>query len=168
VTDTSYTADALNRYTAISGTLAESTLAHDADGNLTQDGTWTYVYNGENCLQKMSKSGQTLTFTYDYLGRRIRKVVTGTGAKEVKFLWSGWKLAAELAADGSTVTRTYVWGPDFSDARGAAGGAGSLLAQIDSDGTISYAMPDARGNIVGYINTSGVMSGQTRNTRFVK
>ena len=89
VTDTSYTADALNRYTAISGTLAESTLAYDADGNLTEDGTWTYVYDGENRLQKMSKSGQTLTFTYDYAGRRIRKLVTGMGAKEVKYLWSG-------------------------------------------------------------------------------
>jgi RHS repeat-associated protein len=157
VTDTSYTADALNRYTAISGTLAESTLAHDADGNLTQDGTWTYTYDGENRLQSMSKSGQTLTFTYDYAGRRIRKLVTGTGAKEVKYLWSGWKLAAELAADGSTVTRTFVWGPDFSDGRGQAGGAGSLLAQIDSSGGIAYAVPDALGNIVGYADGNGAI-----------
>ena len=149
-------ADALNRYTAISGTLAESTLAHDADGNLTQDGTWTYIYDGENRLQKMSKSGQTLTFTYDYLGRRIRKVVTGTGAKEVKYLWSGWKLAAELADDGSTVTRTFVWGPDFSDERGKAGGAGALLAQIGSSGIV-YAVPDALGNIVGYADGNGAI-----------
>jgi YD repeat-containing protein len=113
----------------------------------------------------VATGGVTTTFVYDYMGRRISKTVGGT---TTKFLWWGWKLAAELGSDGSTVNRTYVWGPDFSDARGAAGGAGSLLAQIDSDGTISYAMPDARGNIVGYINTSGVMSGQTRNTRFVK
>jgi RHS repeat-associated protein len=165
VTDTSYTTDALNRYTAISGTLAESTLAHDADGNLTEDGTWTYTYDGENRLQSMSKSGQTLTFTYDYLGRRIRKLVTGTGAKEVKYLWSGWKLAAELAADGSTATRTFVWGADFSDGRGAAGGAGSLLAQIDSSG-IAYAVPDALGNIVGYADGSGAIAAAREFTPF--
>jgi RHS repeat-associated protein len=155
---TSYTADSLNRYSAITGTLGESPLTHDADGNLTQDGTWTYTYNAENQLITMSRSGQALSFAYDYLGRRIRKTVTGTGAADTKFLWSGWRLVAELAADGSSVQKSFVWGPDFSDAQGDAGGAGGLLAQITSGGSVTYAMPDALGNIVGYVNSGGTLS----------
>lgn len=47
----------------------------------------------------MTRSGQTLTLTYDYLDRRIRKVVTGTDAKERKYIWDGWKLVAETLGD---------------------------------------------------------------------
>ena len=151
---TTYTPGSLNQYTAISGVFGEGTPVYDDDGNMTQDGTWTYDYDGENRLISMSRTGQTLTFVYDYVGRRIRKTVTGENASDTKFLWSGWKLAAELAADGTTVNRSFVWGPDFSDAHGSAGGAGSLLAQIDG-GTITYSMPDAFGNIVGYLNGTG-------------
>ena len=52
----------LNEYELITGTLAESTAHYDADGNLTQDGTWNYAYDGENRLISMTLSGQTLAF----------------------------------------------------------------------------------------------------------
>ena len=60
------------------GNLAESVVKCDAVGNLTEDGTWQYPYDGENRLTKMinkSNNAYTLTFAYDYLGRRIRKTV---------------------------------------------------------------------------------------------
>jgi RHS repeat-associated protein len=145
----------LNEYESITGALGESTLTYDADGNLTQDGTWTYGYDGENRLTSMTRSGQSLSFVYDCLSRRIRKTVAGTGATDLKFVYSGWQLVADLNADGYNITRSYVWGPDFSDARGAAGGAGSLLAIYNPGYTLTYAMPDARGNIVGHIDASG-------------
>lgn len=47
----------LNQYESITGTRAEATLAYDADGNLTQDGTWTYGYNGDEVRQH--EDGQT-------------------------------------------------------------------------------------------------------------
>ncbi len=147
----------LNQYESITGTRAEPGIAYDADGNLTQDSVWTYSYDEENRLKTLTRNTpqgvQTITMAYDYLGRRIRKSVTGTGTYDIKFLWSGWKLAAELAADGSTVNKVFVWGRDFSDAQGNAGGAGSLLAQIAGT-TISYAVPDAYGSIVGYITSA--------------
>jgi hypothetical protein len=57
---------------------------------------------------------------------------TETIASSTKFVWSGWVLAAELNA-GTSETETaflksYLWGVDFSNASGAAGGAGGLLA----------------------------------------
>ncbi len=152
---TSYAADSLNRYSSITGLRAEPTYSYDADGNLTQDGTWTYSYDAENRLISVTKSGQTLNFVYDYLGRRIRKTVTGTGAVDLKFLWNGWTLAAELQADGSTIVRSYIWGPDQS---GGGGHHGALLGTYNAAGSLSYAMPDALGNIVGYLNSSGAIA----------
>src|SRR5690606_25267012 len=77
-----YVDDAANRYISITGQRPEPGISHDADGNLTQDGTWTYTWDAENRLKTMTRAGQTLTFTYDYMDRRIRKQVTGTGAKD--------------------------------------------------------------------------------------
>ena len=163
---TSYTPNAVNQYSAITGTLGESTLSYDTDGNMTQDGTWTYTYDGENRLTKMVGGGSTLTFTYDYKGRRISKTVNGT---VTKFLWHGWTLAADLQSDGNTPMRTYVWGPDFSDSiHGKAGGAGSLLAEIDSSGNVIYAVPDTMGNIVAYANSSGSLVGAVEYSAYGK
>jgi len=145
---TNYVSDTRNCYSSITGNLAESPLTYDADGNLTQDGTWTYGYDGENRLKSMTKSGQSLTFLYDYAGRRASKTVSGT---TTVYLWAGWNVAAELASDGVTPTRVFVWGKDFSSVLGNAGGAGSLLAQI-SGTSIACAVPDALGNIVGYVD----------------
>jgi len=56
------------------------TNVYDADGNLTYDGRWTYVWNGENRLVQMIRDSaspagakQELVFEYDHQGRRIRK-----------------------------------------------------------------------------------------------
>lgn len=159
---TTYTPNSVNQYLSITGTLAEGTLVYDADGNLTQDGTWNYSYDAENRLIQMSRSGQTLTFVYDYRGRRIRKTVTGTGASDTKYLWVGWRLVAELASDGTTPQKSYVWGVDMSDGHGNAGNAGGLLAQIDASGSVYYGVPDVLGNIVAYVNSSGTIVAATQ------
>ena len=69
---TNYTANWLNQYTAV----GPASPTHDADGNLTADGEWTYQWDGENRLVAAEKSGMRLTFTYDYLGRRVEKTVS--------------------------------------------------------------------------------------------
>ena len=56
----------------------ESILSHDADGNITQDGTWAYTYDGENRLHSMTKPGTTISFLYDWMGRRGSKTVDRT------------------------------------------------------------------------------------------
>jgi YD repeat-containing protein len=52
------------------------------DGNLISDGRWTYTYDGENRLIRMESQmsvlasrRRKLVFTYDYLGRRVKKAV---------------------------------------------------------------------------------------------
>jgi RHS repeat-associated protein len=97
---------------------------YDADGNLTSDGRWTYIWDAENRLSSMQAiagvpvAGKLrLEFAYDYMGRRIQKKVyawnVGTGTYQLqstlKFVYDGWDLATELDGSGVLV-RSYVRG----------------------------------------------------------
>jgi len=64
--------DLTNRYDSIGG----SSLSYDAAGNLTKDKNgYNYHYDYENRIVKITKNSQTKAeFTYDALGRRIRKI----------------------------------------------------------------------------------------------
>jgi YD repeat-containing protein len=69
----SYTADALNRYTAV-GAVSPT---YDGNGNLTFDGTFTLGYDSENRLISASGAGNTASYTYDAQGRRKTKCLSG-------------------------------------------------------------------------------------------
>jgi len=98
------------------------TFGYDPDGNLTNDGRWVLTWDAENRLINLTSlnsaptgSQLKLDFGYDYRGRRIQKVVsTLVGASYVtqrtnKFVYDGWNLLAEVAANNSLI-RSYVWG----------------------------------------------------------
>jgi hypothetical protein len=87
-------------------TTINGSLPH-RDGNLTQDGRWTYTWDGENRLINMtslsgapSGSQLQLAFAYDYQGRRIQKVVsTNNGSGYVgeytnNYAYDGWNCIA--------------------------------------------------------------------------
>ncbi|MBL9115036.1 MAG: RHS repeat protein, partial [Verrucomicrobiaceae bacterium] len=59
-------------------------MLYDDDGNLIQDGRWVYVWDAENRLISMETTSSAvaagverlrLKFTYDWQGRRVRKLV---------------------------------------------------------------------------------------------
>jgi hypothetical protein len=90
-----------------------------------------------------------VSFVYDYLGRRVLKVVEeydGASWSETarrKFVWSGWLMLVEIDASGETdaVMRQNTWGLDLAGQNGggiayAAGGIGGLLAVHDTRGTV--------------------------------
>ncbi|MDZ4741535.1 MAG: hypothetical protein SGJ03_16785, partial [Alphaproteobacteria bacterium] len=52
------------------------TLQYDANGNLTGDGTWAYLYDAENRLKSATQNGAAVaSYAYDPLGRRQAKLV---------------------------------------------------------------------------------------------
>lgn len=162
-------------------------FTYDDDGNLTRDGRWVYVYDAENRLKEMFTRGapedplksdqtnkdvwdlampkQKLEFTYDYLGRRVRKVAKfwdttqnpddWTIDTDEKFIWSGWNLMAKIhvTATTETLVASYYWGLDLSGSLQSAGGVGGLL--MTSEGGQKY-LPiyDAMGNVHGMIKAS--------------
>ncbi|HOX03459.1 MAG TPA: hypothetical protein P5555_18540 [Candidatus Paceibacterota bacterium] len=96
-------------------------FVHDADGNLTQDGRWTYTWDGENRLVAMEALSAVpaaaklrVEFEYDWQGRRIGKAVKA---------WSG-STSEELGMGSSRGIRFQVrpdCDPIESRGRGRAG-----------------------------------------------
>jgi RHS repeat-associated protein len=147
------------------------TFTYDDDGNLTQDGRWSYTWDGENRLIAMETIAAAVTagvprlkleFKYDYRGRRIQKIVRSgwnagayTVSTETRFLYDeGWNLLAEINAS-ATVLRRYLWGADLSGDRQGAGGVGGLLCVTDmASGNSQLPFYDGNGNIVGYLDAA--------------
>ncbi len=102
-----------------------ATLPVDADGNLTQNGHWSHLWDAENRLSVVeaiasvpSGAKKKVECSYDYFNRRLQKKVyswNGTAyvlSSTTKFIYDGWKLIAEL--DGNNqLLRSYSYGNSF-------------------------------------------------------
>jgi RHS repeat-associated protein len=91
----------LNQYSAAGGV----TFQYDANGNLTSDGSSSYVYDAENRL--VSRSGG-VALSYDPMGR-LWQVSAPTGT--TRFSYDGDRLTEEYNSSGQWV-RLYAYGPN--------------------------------------------------------
>jgi RHS repeat-associated protein len=162
---TSYIANALNEYT----TVGAQSPSYDADGNLSNDGTKLVTYNAENQLLQVApvapvNGSKRVTFVYDYIGRRVRKVVdTFSGSSwstsETKtWVYAGWNKLQESKTVGATTTvKSFVWGLDVGQSLEGAGGIGGLLASVDATGANLFAY-DGNGNVSELLLTGGAIN----------
>jgi RHS repeat-associated protein len=148
---------------------ASETLTYDSDGNLTDDSLWHYDWDAENRLKKISTAigalgwapDKVLQFTYDYLGRRVRKEswLNGTKVYDHKFVYSGWTVIADIDEALGLVVRTYVWGLPQQ-----GGNVGALILETEwnaSAGTLTAfnVAYDGSGNVTALIdNATGVVA----------
>ncbi len=103
----SYVANGLNQYSSALG----ATYSYDGNGNLTSDGSTTYVYDVENRL--VSASGaKNATLRYDPMGRLYE--TTGGSAGLTRFAYDGDNLVFEWNSSGSMLRR-YVHGTSAGD-----------------------------------------------------
>jgi RHS repeat-associated protein len=143
-----YSSNSLNQYSAV----GVDARVHDADGNLTDNGTHLYVWDGENRLievQKKSDSSTVATYGYDYKARRITKTV---GSTVTNFVYDDWNPIAEFS--GTALSKSYVWGMDLSGSMQGAGGVGGLLSVKDGSATY-YPTFDGNGNVSEYVDATG-------------
>lgn len=149
-------------------------MLYDDDGNLIQDGRWVYVWDAENRLISMETTSSAvaagverlrLKFTYDWQGRRVRKLVqkaasatstTWTLVRDLRYVYDGWNLLAEFSVSSAGAwapVRSYVWGNDISGSPEGAGGIGGLLVvRVHSSTGVTNYLPcyDGNGNVVAY------------------
>lgn len=79
-------------------------ITYDAIGNPLSDGAWTYTWAKGRQLQQMSKSGQTVSFTYNEDGLRVRKTAATTG--DTKYTLHGRNIV-HLTNGGNTLHFFY-------------------------------------------------------------
>lgn len=110
-----YSSNNLNQYTQLVFDDVVQEPTYDTDGNMLTRMGWTQVWDGENRLIETSCGDIRLTFSYDYMGRRIeKKVFTGEVLiKHLRFVYNGYKLIEELnALNNNTSLRRYTWQSD--------------------------------------------------------
>lgn len=147
-------------------------FTYDEDGNLTSDGIWTYTWDAENRLGRMTTTSaavmggypnREIDFRYDYLGRRVeKKVFDLTNSQTLttrRFIYEGWNLIAEYtvtpAQNALVMIRSYTWGLDIARTFTDAGGVGALLEITDhASGKAYFPTYDGNGNIATLINAS--------------
>src|SRR6185437_6223361 len=134
----SYTANALNQYTAVGAV----NPTYDGNGNLTSDGTFTLGYDAENRLISASGAGTTATYAFDAQGQRKSKMVNG--ATTVFVTDADNREVLEYDGASGAIQRWYAYGLGPNDVLGqmnvpAATRAtpvpdilGSVIASLDS------------------------------------
>ncbi|OBP13692.1 hypothetical protein A5320_17380 [Rheinheimera sp. SA_1] len=101
-----YTPNGLNQYSSVAG----KALAYDLNGNLTNDGLNSYIFDAENRLKTVTGS-KAATFNYDPKGRLAALTIAGV---TTHFLYAGDALVAEYNSIGTMVKR-YVHGSGTAD-----------------------------------------------------
>lgn len=157
-----------NTYTAIHtdpfGRAATSTVSavaqnkgygYDANGNMTNDGQFVYVWDNADRLKEVRKDNEVImTCRYDGLGRRRERIMSGETNRYVYN--DGW-LVLEVRDGGNSVLESYTHGPDLSGALGGAGGIGGILAvTIHQPQAISHFFHyDGNGNVIRVTDSDG-------------
>jgi RHS repeat-associated protein len=104
----SYTPNELNQYTDVGGTAFQ----YETNGNLTDDGINTYVYDYDNRLVSSTDlSLETVSFEYDGFGRRVKKEVGGVATY---FVYDGDQVIEERDMFGGLVA-SYVFGTGIDE-----------------------------------------------------
>jgi YD repeat-containing protein len=135
----SYTADALNRYTAV-GAVSPT---YDGNGNVTSDSTFTLGYDAESRLTSASGAGNTVAYAYDAQGRRKSKNLKGV--KTVFVTDTDNREVLEYDGTSGAIQRWYAY----------ALGPNDVLNQMNvSAGTRATLLPDILGSIVGSQDSS--------------
>ena len=160
--DLAYTYDSVGHRATVSGSLAHTsppqpianavynadnqltqwgttTVIYDANGNVTNDGTHVYTWDGRNHLVAVDNGGSA-SFGYDPFGRRISKTVFGLNTG---FLYNGANVVQELS--GSSPSANLL-----------SGGVDEVFARTDSAGTASF-LRDGLGSTLALTDSTGAI-----------
>ena len=133
---------------------ATETFTYDDDGNLTEDGHFRYLWNGENRMIRAEektgppdRSPYVVTYAYDHVGRNVMK-------DGVRYIWDDYNIIAENVGAANETYNT--WGLDLDGTMQGVGGVGGLLAVVKECDCAILAY-DGNGNITEYVSEDGTI-----------
>jgi RHS repeat-associated protein len=139
---TPYSPNALNQYQSYNGV----TYNYDYNFNLREAPNWWGVFDAESRLTMAGGGGSVASFTYDGLGRCVRRIVypPGGGSNTVIYAYDGWKPVLEFDAAGN-YRASNIYGA----------GADEILFRWDTVYGGSIYKQDRHGNIVAVLDQWG-------------
>lgn len=136
---TAATFDANNRI----ATYPATPVTYDDNGNLTQFGGFTYVWDARGRLVEVDNNGTKVAgYDYDAFNRRIKRTLNGSVKQ---YLHDGLNPVQELDANGQ-VTAHLIQGP----------GLDHILSRIQG-GTVRHFATDALGSTMALIDPTGAV-----------
>lgn len=138
---TTYAANELNQYTRLSGADNYSP-AYDANGNMLSDGAFDFSYDTENRLVQVD-NGQTATYLYGPLGRRLAKVI----GNDTTYYYYDKLRVVEERGNGEAIKATYAFGAGLDEVIYMQRDDRHFFYHQDALGSTTH-MTDLEGNIV--------------------
>ena len=138
------------------GNFAGQTVAYDIDGQLAEEGDFSFSYDDAGRLCAVASNGVVLaSYAYDPQERRVLKV---TPTATHTYFYDGWVLIREVIdrAGGESETIDYSWGRDLSGTLDGADGVGGLL-YVKRGSSIYMPLYDHNGNVTAYVDASGTV-----------
>lgn len=127
-------------------------MTYDQNGNLLQDGKYSYTYNALNQLTQIA--GADYNASYGYNGDGLRTSVTDSVYGEIRFLWDGENIVLETDGSGQLRGRN-VYGLDrISRIQGPASPSYS-----GASGDAAYYLYNGHGDVTGLMNQQGSILG---------
>ena len=149
---TNYNNNSLNQYTLVGGT----SYSYDDNGNLTDvndsNNVTKYYYDCENRLTDVNDPNENsiATYSYDYLGRRVSKTVSGT---TTEYCYDGDQVIAEYTG-GGTLLRKFVYGPGIDEP--------ICMIDVSDNNSVYYYHFDGLGNVRALSDDNGdIVEGYT-------
>ncbi len=140
-TTTTYTPVDLNQYAQITVNNTARTVSWSTNFNLSAYNGWGYVYDAENRLTSVSGPGHSATFTYDAVGRCVKRVIDNV----TRILtYDQWTPVAEWDGSGNLIA-TNVFGLGDDEILYRVAGSTQLYYKSDPMGNVKF-MLDQYGN----------------------
>ena|GEM_PF-1357399 len=128
-----------------------TSLSHDLNGNLTNDGNQKYIWDELNRLVEVRDSGNNIICDYYYNADNLRVEKHHAGGAKEQFYYDGATVLVET--DGSqTKVREYVNGGQYIDE----------VILVVNGSTYNYYMSDLRYCVTGFIDSSGAVVERAR------
>ena len=143
---TTATSNNLNQYTVFDGTA----FTYDADGNLSNDGDYTYTYDAFNRLTQVADATTSevqAAFVYDALGRRIEKIAGGVSTR---FTYDSVYRVIEEEDGADALVARYTYGPSINALLTMERGANTYFYIRDQRGSVMQVRDGAGALVESY------------------